>query len=398
MNSSPTNETEGTGAADLTNASHPGDSSVVADTEMFVNEQQPHPMLEYPLLYHLLKRLWPAALESIANLYASRWSVSYPLRRNVPFSRKLLEIGVKLTWGELLILLPVFSALIVGIIFTTCFLSVSGTGKVARSALIASVVLAQRNSLVTLLIGMPVDRALAYHKLVGKLAGFAGLLHTAAFFIDPKFRGADENDFLNGAFKGRVNTSGSVMMLLLVAIFISSLPKVRRRLFETFYYLHLVFIVGLIVGAYFHSGLLVPSLVLATWAIDLATRKLFMARLQNPKIGHLTVISNTVVQVSFPKTSTFAYNPGQYVYLAVPEISYFQWHPLSISSAPHQTTVTLHIRKVGTWTSALFDLAVKKTKIKMLLEGPFGNLSVDIIGDRKYKSVMLISGGIGSKF
>ena len=123
-----------------------------------------------------------------------------------------------------------------------------------------------------------------------------------------------------------------------------------------------------------------------------------MARLQNPKIGHLTVISNTVVQVSFPKTSTFAYNPGQYVYLAVPEISYFQWHPLSISSAPHQTTVTLHIRKVGTWTSALFDLAVKKTKIKMLLEGPFGNLSVDIIGDRKYKSVMLISGGIGSKF
>jgi NAD(P)H-flavin reductase len=69
-----------------------------------------------------------------------------------------------------------------------------------------------------------------------------------------------------------------------------------------------------------------------------------------------------------------------------------------MSSAPHQQTVTFHIRKVGDWTSALFDLAVKKKEIKIYLEGPFGNLSVDIIGDRKYKSIMLISGGIGSKF
>ena len=360
------------------------------------NEQHPHPALEYPLLYHTLKRISPAALEMTRSFYAKRWAILNPLQRNVPFSKTFLDIGLQLTWGELLIILPLFAGIVTGIIFAVRFPSIRGTGEVARYALIASMVLAQRNSLVTLLFGIPVDRALNYHKLAGKLAGFAGLVHTATFFMDPEVHSIHKSDLLLGAFTGQVNISGSVMMLLLVAIFVSSIQKVRRRLFEAFYYLHLVFIVGLVVGAFFHSGMLLPSVALATWGFDLVIRKVFMARIQNPRSGQLTVISDTVVQVSFSKTESFAYNPGQYIYLAVPEIS-CQWHPFSISSAPHQKNVTLHIRKAGDWTSALFSLAAKKTDIAMLVEGPFGNLSVNIFCD-DYKSVMLISGGIGGTF
>jgi NAD(P)H-flavin reductase len=60
--------------------------------------------------------------------------------------------------------------------------------------------------------------------------------------------------------------------------------------------------------------------------------------------------------------------------------------------------VTLHIRKAGNWTTAIFELAKKKSEVEMLLEGPYGNLSVDIMVDRKYKNILLISGGIGRKF
>ena len=334
-------------------------------------------------------------MENICSLYVTRWFISYPLRRNVAFSQSLLRIGVHLTWGELLILLPLFTAIILGLILTVRYPSISGTGKVARAALISAMVLAQRNSFVTLLVGMPVDRAIVYHKLAGKLAGISGTLHTAAFFLDPAFSRVYGYDMLAVAFKGQINASGSVMMLLLAGICLSSQKQVRRRLFEAFYYLHFVFIVGLVVGAFFHSGILVPSLALVTWGVDLFIRKVFMARLWNPRVAHLSVISDTVVQVSFPKTDDFAYNPGQYIYLAVPEISCFQWHPFSISSAPHQEIVTLHIRNVGNWTSSLWDLAAKNKAIEIYLEGPFGNLSVDIIGDRKYKTVMLLSGGIG---
>jgi predicted ferric reductase len=103
------------------------------------------------------------------------------------------------------------------------------------------------------------------------------------------------------------------------------------------------------------------------------------------------------MEISFPKTAEFAYNPGQYIYLAIPEISWLQWHPFSFSSSPNQKVVRLHIRRAGNWTSSLFELAQKQTEVSMLVEGPYGNLSVDIMGDRKYKNIMLISGGIGGK-
>jgi predicted ferric reductase len=85
------------------------------------------------------------------------------------------------------------------------------------------------------------------------------------------------------------------------------------------------------------------------------------------------------------------------MYLAIPELSWLQWHPFSLSSSPNQKVVTLHIRKMGNWTKALYELSENKKHVDILLEGPYGNLSVDIMGDRKYKNVMLISGGIGSK-
>ena len=126
-------------------------------------------------------------------------------------------------------------------------------------------------------------------------------------------------------------------------------------------------------------------------------RKFFLPHLQNPKRATLRIVSETVVEVSFPK---FDHNPGQFVYICVPEISFFQWHPFSISSSPSQgNAVTLHIRKLGDWTSALMELAHKESEIAVCLEGPYGNLAVDLVSNRdKYKSVLLISGGIGGTF
>lgn len=356
---------------------------------------RPHPALEYPLLYFILRR-FPPFFERVKVLYAYRWRFTYPLQRNVPFSRSLRKAGIHSTWGELLIIMPFFASVIACLLYTAVFPSVSVTGKIARFAVIASLVFAQRNSLVTLLLGMPFDRGIFYHKLAGQVAGVTGLLHTVAFFFDPKLRRIHEADPFGGAFTGQVNISGSVFMLLIVATIVTSLPQVRRRVFEVFYYLHVVFAVGMIACAFNHTGKLVPILALLTWGVDLFIRSIVMARTRYPRKATLKLISETVIEVSFPKTSAFAYNPGQYVFLAIPELSWLQWHPFSISSSPKQRVVTLHIRKAGNWTAALFDLCKKKTEVSILLEGPYGNLSVDIVGDRRYKSIMLISGGIGS--
>lgn len=293
---------------------------------------------------------------------------------------------------------PYYLAILCGLIYTIWSPSVSITGKIARYNLMAVLIFCQRNSLVTFLLGVPFDRGLFYHKLAGRVAGVTGLLHTIAYFLDVKYHQDHPyaEQFCKGAFTGSVNISGSAMFLLIFGITISSLPSIRRRLFEVFYYLHLLFTVAIVVCTLFHSGKLIPIFASCTWGIDLFIRSFIMARFRYPKKAELKAIGESVIELKFPKDDSFAYNPGQYIYVAIPDISSFQWHPFSIISSPDQPYVTLNIRKVGGWTTALFEQAKTNREVSMLMEGPYGNLSVDIMAtDRKYRNVMLISGGIG---
>jgi NADPH oxidase len=50
---------------------------------------------------------------------------------------------------------------------------------------------------------------------------------------------------------------------------------------------------------------------------------------------------------------SFKYTAGQWLFIQVPEISRFQWHPFTITSAPEDPYVSVHIRQVGDWTHAL---------------------------------------------
>jgi predicted ferric reductase len=50
-----------------------------------------------------------------------------------------------------------------------------------------------------------------------------------------------------------------------------------------------------------------------------------------------------VVEIRMRKKK-FKYKPGQYLYLNCPALSFYEWHPFTISSAPHEDFVSCHIR------------------------------------------------------
>ena len=52
-----------------------------------------------------------------------------------------------------------------------------------------------------------------------------------------------------------------------------------------------------------------------------------------------------------------SYQAGQYVNLCVPAISVLEWHPFSLSSAPHMPTATIHAKIAGDWTRKLHSRA-----------------------------------------
>ena len=50
----------------------------------------------------------------------------------------------------------------------------------------------------------------------------------------------------------------------------------------------------------------------------------------------------------------FKRRPGQYTFINVPAVAVSEWHPFTITSAPDDPFVSVHIRVVGDWTESLW--------------------------------------------
>ena len=84
------------------------------------------------------------------------------------------------------------------------------------------------------------------------------------------------------------------------------------------------------------------------------------------------------------------YRSGQYVYLNVRELSLFEWHPFTITSAPSDSKLTVHVRNAGDWTARLIE---RKDQLKSVsIDGPYGTCAEDVF---KYERLILIGAGIG---
>ena len=55
------------------------------------------------------------------------------------------------------------------------------------------------------------------------------------------------------------------------------------------------------------------------------------------------------------RQAAFPYVPGQYMFISVPQLAGGQWHPFTISSAPHSERLVLNIKPSGDFTMALYE-------------------------------------------
>ena len=105
--------------------------------------------------------------------------------------------------------------------------------------------------------------------------------------------------------------------------------------------------------------------------------------------------------MKFEKPAGWNYLPGQYCFVHLNALSprVLEWHPFTISSAPHEPYLTLHVRSAGDWTSALHELADADDGIQgatnagtVLLDGPYGSASEEVWD---YEVAVLVGAGIG---
>lgn len=55
------------------------------------------------------------------------------------------------------------------------------------------------------------------------------------------------------------------------------------------------------------------------------------------------------VQIKKEKISPRA---GQYIFINCPDVSYFQWHPFTLTSAPEEDFISVNMKMVGDWTKS----------------------------------------------
>lgn len=72
-----------------------------------------------------------------------------------------------------------------------------------------------------------------------------------------------------------------------------------------------------------------------------------------------------MVHLVITRPGKFNFYPGDYVFIQIPKVAKYEWHPFTISSAPEKQGVFwLHICAVGTWTERLYKLFEAKNKRK----------------------------------
>ena len=60
-----------------------------------------------------------------------------------------------------------------------------------------------------------------------------------------------------------------------------------------------------------------------------------------------------VTHLQFKRPVNFNYKSGQWVRIACLELGGSEYHPFTLTSAPHEENLSLHIRAVGPWTTNL---------------------------------------------
>lgn len=171
--------------------------------------------------------------------------------------------------------------------------------------------------------------------------------------------------------------SGLTALGILYVISLLSMPIVRKRSYEIFQAAHLLMypFIGLLMA---HGArrllqypvlgfvLAIPTLLIL---LERGTR-LIRSFISIP--AKITILDKETVCIScqIPDSRIWPYEAGQFVFLQVPQLSRFQWHPFTISLCLDRE-MQLHIKTDGDWTGKLRDLAGEET-IKIGLDGPFG--------------------------
>ncbi|KAL2367898.1 metalloreductase transmembrane component [Blastomyces gilchristii SLH14081] len=289
-------------------------------------------------------------------------------------------------------------------------------GMIAVALMPWIIALSSKANLISLMTGIGHERLNVLHRWGGYLCLFLSLVHMIPFYITPVW----ENDGLEIYEKLRtgnlyIYASGLAAFAPLCFLCVHSLPLLRNRLYELFVTLHAPVSVIFLGMLFWHCKNFLTSWhylfsTVAIWVVSYFAR-LFFLNWTNPfrlswLIGEesaVTILPETAVKVTVP--TQMKWRPGQYVYLRMPGISFFENHPFTVASlcsddfpseyGEEYRDMTLVFRPFSGFTGKVLDTALEKGPYKTyraFIDGPYGGMRREIAS---FDDVVFFAGGSG---
>lgn len=208
-----------------------------------------------------------------------------------------------------------------------------------------------------------------------------------------------------GLIGSRPGLTGIIALFCFYVIGLTSTPWVRRKNYEVFQLGHLLMYV--IIGCLMAHG----TAALLQWPmlgyfLAFPTLLVLVERVHRLAAGlHAidasirTLDADTVeIRAEIPPARVFKhrYCAGQYVFLQVPELSWFQWHPFTVSTCSGNA-IQLNIKTDGNWTKRLRALADRDCgsgggQVTIGIDGPYGAPAQRFYD---FSHTVLVGSGIG---
>ncbi|XP_021887279.1 respiratory burst oxidase homolog protein A [Carica papaya] len=299
---------------------------------------------------------------------------------------------------------------------------------------------------------LPFDDNINFHKTIAAAIVIGVILHAGDHLACdfPRLINASSdnyNYYLSGNFgtqkptyldlvKGPEGVTGILMVICMAIAFTLATRRFRRNQiklpkpfdrftgFNAFWYSHHLFVIVYILLIVHGVCLyLVHKWYLQTTWMYLAipvllyagerTLRFFRSGSYTVRLLKVAIYPGNVLTLQMSKPSQFRYKSGQYMFVQCPAVSPFEWHPFSITSAPDDDYLSVHIRQLGDWTQELkrlfsevceppvagksgllrADETTKKSLPKLLIDGPYGAPAQDY---KKYDVLLLVGLGIGA--
>ncbi|KAJ2558318.1 hypothetical protein EV175_000846 [Coemansia sp. RSA 1933] len=205
-----------------------------------------------------------------------------------------------------------------------------------------------------------IEKNMHAHKVAAYTALFWVVCHVITYYYNFHLAAAKSKgkvSFKDKLFGSTLGKTGHALIFLHFFLFVTCVPYVRRRFHEVFYWMHHLF-VPILVLIFVHGSaksfqwyLIGPGVI---YVIDRAYR-FIRSRVRRPRILSVIQHPSNVIEIKIERRG-MNFQVGQYIYLNVPSISLTEWHPFTLTSAPEEDELSVHIWIGGDWTRKLVSL------------------------------------------